>query len=260
MPKFGIEIECFNLPTVPSEIFAMGWSDHGDGSIQGRNSREIVSPPLMANETSYREVKKVMKLLREAGGRVNRSCGLHVHVEVERAVRGGMNYGKFFETLVHRYETLEPYFDTLVPPSRRDDENEYCQNMESLRSEIDCCDLQEIFSHDFELSQAADLFEQMDRYFKLNITSFVRHGTVEFRHFGGTLNGTKAVAWVRTCVAFMEAAREHSKIVLEHRMTTEEWNNPFFMVDNEQAISYLKARHEEAINPSVVPAEENATA
>lgn len=258
MPKFGIEIECFNLPTVPREIYAMGWSNHGDGSIRGRNSAEIVSPPLMANAQSYRDVKKVMKLLREAGARVNRSCGMHVHVEVERAVRGGLNYGNFFETLVSRYENLEPYFDTLVPPSRRADENEYCQGIESLRSEISCCGAEDLFGLS-ELDEVDDILESMDRYFKINITSFARHGTVEFRHFGGTLNGTKAVAWVRTCVAFMEAAREHCKITSPHRMTHEEWNNPFFMVDNERAISYLKARHEEALNPTPVAPVENAT-
>ena len=60
MTKFGIEIECFNVEQIPDSI-PESWAEHDDGSINGHNSLEIVSPPLMVSNESFRQIKDVMK-------------------------------------------------------------------------------------------------------------------------------------------------------------------------------------------------------
>lgn len=245
MPKFGIEIECYNLETIPSAVSQLGWSEHGDGSINGRYSAEIVSPPLRSVKASFDQVKEMMSALRNAGAEINRSCGLHVHVEVERSIFTECNPDVFFDTLVSRYHALEPYIDTLVPPSRRGNRNDYCRSMEyivrAVRSDLD------LFREGRETT--IDIAEGYDRYHKLNIAAFARHGTVEFRHFGATLNGTKAVAWIKFCLAFVEAARQHSLRSNPVRMTDSDWSNPYYLLASRSATRYLTMRHEAVANP-----------
>ena len=47
-----------------------------------------------------------------------------------------------------------------------------------------------------------------NRFRKLNLTSFWRHGTVEFRHHQGTVEPQKAEFWVKLCLRMVAAASE----------------------------------------------------
>ena len=91
---FGIEIECF-LPRGCVRVgayhagvelgsrFPAGWNAQRDGSLRttlrGYEGVEIVSPVLRGRE-GLEQVRQVAALLQELGARVNRTCGLHVHV------------------------------------------------------------------------------------------------------------------------------------------------------------------------------------
>lgn len=239
MPKFGIEIECYNIHNIPTLVSELGWNVHGDGSIRGGYGAEIVSRPLEACDDSFRDVKAIMKALREANGRVNSSCGFHVHVEVPTTMFRDNNMGEFFETLVRRYYDLEDYLDTLVPMSRRADRNSYCLSTQHLFSDGV---IQDFFSRNIDRETARNIACDLDRYHKINLNAFERHGTIEFRHFGGTLNGTKAVAWIKFCIAFMEVARLATLRTNRQPMTSAQWNNPYHGMVSARAISYLTAR------------------
>src|SRR5262245_26549167 len=98
--KFGIEIECMlprtqtmdsvaraiNTAGVPcfnagySHSRSSQWKVVSDGSLSGGNGMEIVSPP-MTGEQSLDHIAIVCRVLNELGATVNRSCGLHVHVD-----------------------------------------------------------------------------------------------------------------------------------------------------------------------------------
>jgi hypothetical protein len=114
--------------------------------------------------------------MRTAGMSANRSCGLHVHVDMRNSTPQ-QRYA-----IAHRYGQLEAEIDRVVAPSRRSSENYFCcsnrgASMESLRHE---------------------------RYYKVNISAFERHGTVEFRHHQGTVNARKVCNWIKFCVNFVE--------------------------------------------------------
>jgi hypothetical protein len=46
-----------------------------------------------------------------------------------------------------------------------------------------------------------------NRFYKLNLSAFRRHRTVEFRQHSGTLDGVKAIQWVVTCLRMVQAAK-----------------------------------------------------
>lgn len=240
MSKFGVEIECFGVATVPQEAINLGWIDKDDCSIDGQYSLELVSPPLEFNKENLKQVEHVMKLLREAGGQVNNTCGFHVHIDLGDAI-ADCHAGTLFDTLTKRYRDLEPFTDTLVPLSRRQSRNTFCHSMEqfSLPSRV-------LNNQTLSLEGRNDL-SYIQRYQKINISAFIVHGTVEIRHFAGTLNGTKATSWIRFCHAFVSAAKRHSRLVNPRVMTTEQWNNPFHGMRNQKAIQYLQQRSAEAL-------------
>lgn len=243
--KFGIEIECFNLREVPSIVRERGWTIKNDCSIRGDHSREIVSPPLIANSASLKEVKDIMRALRAAGGRVNRTCGLHVHIGVEKDVRERCEPGVFFTKLIQRYSLVEGFADMLVPPSRRGMRNMYCNSMNDLMNTSSYARLLEAPS----IVSTEQILYSMGRYYKLNISSYIRHGTVEFRHFGASLNGTKTVAWIKFCLAFVNVCSNASLRNQDERRnyTERQWGNPTLGIVSRKTKTRLRNRHDQML-------------
>jgi len=243
--KFGIEIECYNLPVVPSIVRELGWTIKNDCSINGTNSREIVSPPLVANRASFKQVKDIMRALRAAGGRVNRTCGLHVHVGVEKDVRERCVPGLFFSKLIQRYSMIEGFADMLVPPSRRGTRNMYCNSVSQLLNTSCYSNLVELPLN----REVESIIGMMGRYYKLNISSYIRHGTVEFRHFGASLNGTKTVAWIKFCLAFVSVCSNASLRNQEERRnyTERQWGNPMLGIISRKTKERIRTRHDQML-------------
>src|SRR6476620_2421357 len=74
----GSRIDSYRENTV---IDAMGrsWSVVRDGSLSGSDNGEIVTPPL--NYTDLASLQNVIRSVRQAGARVDSSCGIHIHVD-----------------------------------------------------------------------------------------------------------------------------------------------------------------------------------
>ena len=209
--KFGIEMECM-LPrtqtqtSVAAAIAAAGvpcynagyshsvsrsWKVVSDGSLSGGNGMEIVSPP-MEGEASLQQIATVCRVLNELGATVNRSCGLHVHVDAN-----GLSIGAL-RKLAAIYIENENIIDSFMPMSRRGNNNTYCNslsrtNMQSLAVARNASDIAHAISHG-------------NRYVKLNYTAFLRHGTVEFRHHSGTVDADKVNKWLVTCLRLVACA------------------------------------------------------
>lgn len=168
------------------------WKVVLDGSVSG--GCEVVSP-VLSGQDGLTQVETVMTALRDAGGTVDVSCGLHVHVDARDLT------GDQFARVFGFYTERQPLFDQLVAPSRR--RNQYCRPYRS--DEID--DIK---------GQAVRNDKQVywsDRYRTVNVCSFGRHGTIEFRQHQGTLSGTKTTAWVKlllAIVAKVEATEEEA--------------------------------------------------
>jgi len=159
------------------------------------NGHELVSP-ILRGEADLETLLDFVDAIEASGGVVNRTCGLHVHVDMNNMPEN---------RLINLFKMAAKYqgaIDSLLPRSRRGDSNGYCQN-----SYHDSLPLKHIFS-DFRQSDSQrsrpdqrvrDLMEVhgSDRNLKWNFQSYWRHGTVEMRAHSGTLNRAKVEHWVR---------------------------------------------------------------
>ncbi len=191
---FGVEIEC-NIPVeyadafpvggyhrgIQSPVLPSGWNTQRDGSVgadSGFFSCEIVSPKLVG-EAGLVQVVQVIDLLDEIGARVNRTCGLHVHVGVQ-----GMNYLQV-QRVTKLFKAFEMAFYALngsTYPDRYN--NHYCANHHSWTG---------------------------NRYQSLNLTN-VSNGHIEIRVWSGTITGEVVVAAITMAVALVSRATNEAKI------------------------------------------------
>lgn len=209
--KFGIEIECMlprnvTMTSLAAAITAAGvdcynagyshsrsnqWKIVSDGSLSGGNGMELVSPPLFG-ATALTQIEKVCRVLNEQGATVNRSCGLHVHVDANNMSAPALR------KLAAIYIENENIIDSFMPMSRRGSNNTFCgtltrTNMSSL-------------SVARNASEIANSIAHGNRYVKLNFAAFLRHGTVEFRHHSGTVDADKINKWLVACLRLVACA------------------------------------------------------
>jgi hypothetical protein len=209
---YGIEIECYlpggtNHAMAAAAISARGvpcqaqnynhqvttcWKIVTDGSLNDyARGIEVVSP-ILSGPDGLIAIATVMDALSDFGCTVTRACGLHVHVGV------GTPQADFFKNLFKLYSKNEAVIDGFMPPSRRANANTYCRSVIKNEAHIDAAaglgGLQRLLGH--------------DRYHKLNLMSYARYQTVEFRQHSGTLEGAKAVNWTRFCLRMVKAAQD----------------------------------------------------
>jgi hypothetical protein len=136
----------------------------GDGSIRvpsGRNLQAHEVKALFPRELMEPRLYKLCSILNTIDFRVNRSCGLHVHVD-----RRGMSESEVVK-LARRVDKWIEQLIELFPLSRRD--NSYCKGGIAVG----------------------------DRYRRVNVSAFHKYQTLEFRVHSGTCNYTKILMWIR---------------------------------------------------------------
>ena len=209
----GIEIECYNID---KNLISTALSEYGiqsivtgynhndqkkayklgsDGSIDGYNSCEVVSPILRSLNT----LKKVCKVLNDNEARVNRSCGLHVHFGAESFTI------KQWQRIIVNYAIIEPIIDSFMPQSRRANNNRYCKSIINIARNIKGANIT-------SFNDLIQIFNR-DRYYKLNIMSFVNHKTIEFRQHQGTTNFEKINQWVKFLSALINHSLNHTELI-----------------------------------------------
>lgn len=152
---------------------------------------EIVSP-IMKGREGFRELENVMKGIRRAGGGVDRSCGLHVHHDARDMNAEQLAY------LLDFYISHQTLIDSMLAPSRRstDRGNQWCRPYDDREKA-------EIVGY-AKQGRLRDI--HYDRYKTVNITSYAKYGSIEFRQHQGTLNYSKLSAWIRFGQSLMEAS------------------------------------------------------
>lgn len=154
---------------------------------------EIVSSPMIFNADSELSIRELCHHLDKHGAYVNKSCGLHVHVDASFVERMSQSQaGRFFEHIRVLYAKNEDVFDARMARGRQKDRNTYCRTMKWALAD----------RHDRNVNY------DLSRYVKLNTCAFVQHGTIEFRHHHGTVDAQEIIDWVKTCLIFMNYARE----------------------------------------------------
>lgn len=194
---FGVEIECFSAGQqgcsralsrygVPVRVENYNhetrrhWKVITDASINGGGGAEVVSPVLEGND-GLREMRTTMMALREAGARVNSSCGGHIHI----GVMGWMTLSQQAKILKNWWK-INRAMEMLVLKGRRD--TYYARR---LRRET--C---ELIGSEWAAGNTGTAERSVGRYNDLNIHSFSKYGTFENRLHNGTLNGKNHSAWV----------------------------------------------------------------
>lgn len=145
---------------------------------QHLNGYELTSPILGFDEASKQELRAVLQLITNVfKGKVNSSCGTHVHVgNFTRVQRSDPQFCDMARKFQRNYGLHERnVFDRLVSPSRRGNQNHYCKSCNR------------------------DDASGMDRYQKLNIRNLFEYNgfdTFENRQHQGTLELLKIWSWM----------------------------------------------------------------
>jgi hypothetical protein len=188
-PQFGIELES-NL-VVPGrfnkdddvefdkDLVLPKWLLKGEHC-----GSELVSP-ILTGWRGIREVKRQLELIWSAYDEIGFwECGLHIHVDLAR----NYNLGMLKRLLVLLYR-FEPLILEMMPPTRK--ENEYAQPL--------------AIPNERTIERAKSLYEleksqENNRFFGLNLLSFRRHGTIEFRYFPGTFDWNTVWPLLQLCL------------------------------------------------------------
>lgn len=188
----GVEIECF----IPYESFGLFkdefdddddsiWSEakkmlankikangirnvsiKSDGSISSPDSYEYFEVELTVffRVSNKKPLKDLCKLLRSLHADVNRSCGVHVHLDMRH-----LKHDEYrCTTYARRLQVALPILAKMQPKTRRD--NSYCKMMMGPF--------------------------HGDRYCAINRTAFSKYQTLEIRMHSGSTNYSKLSRWV----------------------------------------------------------------
>src|SRR5690625_55240 len=125
------------------------------------NGLEIVSPPL-TEEGMTEELKKVCEVLEQIGARVDRTCGVHVHHDIDDlTVENVKNIYKI-------YDKHQLAIESIIPQSRRGTAmNRYCRQItDMMMNELE------------NLTTIESVARKFSRFHTVNMQSYLRYGTV----------------------------------------------------------------------------------
>ncbi len=174
---FVIEVESYNHQV------RTHWKIVQDASC----GSELVSPPL-SGDAGFEQIKLACRALRNAGARVDRRCGLHVHIEARDVNTDSV------KRLINNYTASASAINSVLARSRH--QVTYARHWQAH-------ELTRIAALDSVALIAAN---QGTRYKAVNLQSFMRYGTVEFRQHQGSVNGEKIVQWVKFCAAMLDVS------------------------------------------------------
>lgn len=234
-PRFmGVEIECgikvvkkgdkLTYAELQDKATAFGAGIGSDGSVrvEGLNPVEIVSAP--ARGTWFiAQVTELCDTLALYNAAVNKSCGLHVHVDMRR-----VSQGKILSA-IRLYSRIEKALFSIVSFSRRGESKATLikyQNQGgyagpwadklklagvlndevSIESRMKALDLMTYQNEATANSYKTSHMKHGSRYHGLNIQSLHVHNTLEFRLHQGTVNANKILMWAGVCSAIVEYA------------------------------------------------------
>lgn len=230
---FGVEIECYNVRprTLIEKAHTKGVEMHHEGynhrdneryyklvsdaSLQGNDTIECVSP-ILKGDTGLNSLKATCDALEAVDAKVNKSCGLHVHV-------GGEIDETQYVNVFNNYYHLQRVINTFMADSRQN-----CRWAKPIRENVKQC------------VTPSGIHEALrcDRYHVVNPCSWSRHHTIEFRQHQGTTDYTKISNWARFCVKLVAWSKDNR---LNHHIST--IDDIAFLNDEEKAFFKARAEH-----------------
>lgn len=168
------------------------WKVVRDGSLSHRSGSAEVVSPILRGADGASELRSVMKVLREAGAKTNSSCGMHIHIGVSHL------HPQVQANIIRQHSVWNVAFDALILERRIN--NTYAQKRNFNSAEQMATAWVRGLDANNDTSRRVS-----DRYKTLNVASYHKYGTFEFRMHHGSLNGKSASAWVALHTAFCEA-------------------------------------------------------
>lgn len=217
----SVDVESYNHRNRPH------WKIVSDRSISGNNTFEIVSPKLKG-EAGLRELKTVTLILKGLETKVNKTCGLHIHLDAS-----GFDI-RLWKRLFKNYAKLELLIDSFMPVSRRLNNNYYCQSLRKENFEQIIDGISETRTLESGIKILEEKINCSSRYSKINAASYWRHRSVEFRQHSGTVQFEKISNWI----IFLSRLVEYSK---HAEVKTENWDAIKNFLTTEQ-YSYFQNR------------------
>lgn len=222
--KFGVEIEFFGVTreVVEAALRRVGisaetenynhntrghWKLVTDASVNSTGcgqgvGNELVSPVLYG-EDGLKELELACKVLGEVGAKVDKTCGVHVHHDIN-----GYNLQQIKNIYVI-YARSNKAIDAMLPKSRRTENRpRFCKPMdEEYIQRVNSCN-------------SIDQLKMRlgDRYYTVNFCSYVKYGTVEFRQHSGSVEFSKIGAWVQLTHRICEAAKTRFELKYDSAM------------------------------------------
>lgn len=163
------------------------WKVVTDSSVHG--GCEVVSP-ILRGEDGFEQLRIAMLALLANGADVDRQCGTHVHHGMPNATGAELaRVVKFYDA---SHSAIDRWHET-----RRRGRSEWsgpCMRDTGILESATTCD---------DAKRHAAGFP---RYASVNVTSFPKYETLEFRQHAGTLDYVRLAAWIRTGQAIINAA------------------------------------------------------
>jgi hypothetical protein len=204
--KFGIEVEFVgaDIYAVAEAVRAAGvdcfvegynhttrayWKIVSDASLHSLRGHagELVSP-ILDGVAGALELEKVINALNTVEGvTVNKSCGLHVHLDCR-----DMTIDQI-KTTYERYSNYEEQIDLCMPRSRRGDPR-WCAGLARTKDSVKRAATKE---------GAANV---VGRYFKVNLAQIANRGSIEFRQHSGTTEFKKIINWLSFLMQFTKTS------------------------------------------------------
>lgn len=224
-PRYvGTEIECGtgdggdagpNYLPLGKTLAKWSASCHSDGSISLGGGIEVATSPARGSALEQQIVETCDALV-ECHAKVDRSCGLHVHVDA-RDLKPHQVLGA-----VRLYAKVEPALYEIVAPSRRTntyakpweghfDKHGVFNGKKSATERVAALEVAVYGSKAEADAQKASPSKHGSRYHGLNLNALLLYGTIEFRLHQGTVNAKKILMWSAVCSAIVERATKLSE-------------------------------------------------
>jgi hypothetical protein len=161
------------------------WKICEDGSLSS-GGMELVSP-ILKGKAGLKEIEKVCTLLKNCRARIDTTCGLHIHHQVETP---GIDSLKILQNAMGIYFTYQDHINRMLPQSRRFNTTCDSHSTEEVRSA-------------FKSPTPEELSRRQARHKAVNVTAYTKHGTCEFRQHSGSIEGDKITYWIIITQAIM---------------------------------------------------------
>lgn len=210
---FGVEIECYNVNrytlietlrnngvSIQAEAYNHRTPDGyfkivSDASICGNDAAEIVSP-ILKGKDGKKSLEKVCNALAVSGAKVNKSCGLHIHLDAKDMTI------EAWRNVIINYARLEHIIDGFMANSRRGNNNCFCHSIALMPR------LEATILHCNSVDEIKRYFST--RYMKINVEAYSRHKTIEFRQHQGTIEFAKIEKWLSFVQKLLAYSKNHS--------------------------------------------------